>query len=132
MGLRIKTNEAKLRHFLVACGSVKEEAETGNPQPVYKVDGMKVFYEFPKSKKDSDTPCYTETKQELTAKHAVDILKGISDEDCKALGFDCVNSRPDWMIVQVLPVPPPHVRPSISMDSSARSVSAGAHTMTRT
>lgn len=36
----------------------------------------------------------------------------------------CCNTsrfvRPDWMIVTALPVPPPHVRPSVMMDSSAR------------
>jgi DNA-directed RNA polymerase II subunit RPB1 len=31
----------------------------------------------------------------------------------KALGLDVTHARPEWMMVQVLPVPPPHVRPSV-------------------
>ena len=58
--------------------------------------------------------------QELTAAKCLEIFKRIPDEDCKALGFDCVYTRPDWMIISNMPVPPPHVRPSVMMDSSAR------------
>lgn len=58
--------------------------------------------------------------QELTAARALEILKRIPLEDCKALGFNCRFTRPDWMIIQNLPVPPPPVRPSVMMDSSSR------------
>ncbi len=47
-------------------------------------------------------------------------MKRISDEECRALGFDPQWARPDWMVLTVLPVPPPPVRPSVLMDSSAR------------
>jgi hypothetical protein len=63
--------------------------------------------------------------QEITPEKAIEILKRISDEDCKALGLDPQYSRPDWMILTVLPVPPPPVRPSVQMDSSARWVAGG-------
>ena len=49
------------------------------------------------------------------------ILKGISDEDCRVLGLDPEHARPDWFILQVMPVPPPPVRPSVSFDASTRS-----------
>lgn len=62
--------------------------------------------------------------QELSAAHCYKILSQISDEDCLALGFDVRYTRPDWMLVSVLPVPPPPVRPSVMMDSSARCVHA--------
>lgn len=58
--------------------------------------------------------------QELSAAACYKILSQISDEDCRALGFDTRFTRPDWMLVSVLPVPPPPVRPSVMMDSSAR------------
>ena len=58
--------------------------------------------------------------QEITAEKAHEILKRISDEDSEALGFNPKYARPDWMIMTVLPVPPPPVRPSVMMDSSAR------------
>ena len=37
------------------------------------------------------------------------------------MGFSPAFSRPDWMICQVLAVPPPAVRPSIKMDGQQRS-----------
>lgn len=60
------------------------------------------------------------TRQEITPEKALEILRRISDEDCRTLGFDPRHSRPDFMILTVLPVPPPPVRPSVQMDSSAR------------
>jgi DNA-directed RNA polymerase II subunit RPB1 len=49
-----------------------------------------------------------------------DIFRNISDDDCKALGLDPVNARPDWFLLTVLPVPPPPVRPSVMFDSATR------------
>ncbi len=48
-------------------------------------------------------------------------LASISDEDLRALGFDPVYARPEWMILTVLPVPPVSVRPSITLESGERS-----------
>ena len=41
--------------------------------------------------------------------------------DCRALGFDPSLSRPDWMLLTALPVPPPPVRPSVAVDAGSRS-----------
>jgi DNA-directed RNA polymerase II subunit RPB1 len=49
------------------------------------------------------------------------IFRRISDEDVSFMGFSPQFSRPDWMICQVLAVPPPAVRPSIKMDGQQRS-----------
>ena len=49
------------------------------------------------------------------------MLKRISDEDCQLLGLNPKYARPDWMILQVLPIPPQPVRPSVMMDTSSRS-----------
>ena len=48
------------------------------------------------------------------------ILKRISNEECEILGFSRFWCRPDWMICQVLPVPPPTVRPSVKQDNNQR------------
>ena len=49
------------------------------------------------------------------------IFKRISDEDVAFMGFSPVWSRPDWMICQVMIVPPPAVRPSVKHDAQQRS-----------
>ena len=48
-------------------------------------------------------------------------FRRISDEDITFMGFSPIWSRPEWMICQVLAVPPPAVRPSIKHDSQQRS-----------
>jgi DNA-directed RNA polymerase subunit A' len=48
-------------------------------------------------------------------------LERISDEDLSLLGFNPSAARPEWMVLQVLPVPPVYVRPSITLESGIRS-----------
>lgn len=60
-----------------------------------------------------------------------EIFKNISDDDMKILGLNPQYSRPDWLVITVLPVPPPHVRPSVALDSSARSEDDITHQLVR-
>lgn len=60
--------------------------------------------------------------QELTAERAYEIMKRISDEDCQVMGFNPKFAHPSWMVLTVLPVPPPAVRPSVQMDSNSRCI----------
>ena len=48
-------------------------------------------------------------------------LERISDDDLEVLGFNPKVARPEWMVLQVLPVPPVYVRPSITLESGIRS-----------
>jgi len=48
-------------------------------------------------------------------------LERIPDEDLILLGIDPRAARPEWAILQVLPVPPVSVRPSITLESGIRS-----------
>ena len=57
----------------------------------------------------------------LTPEILLKIFHRISDEDISFMGFSPVWSRPEWMICQVLPVPPPAVRPSVKLDAQQRS-----------
>lgn len=45
----------------------------------------------------------------------------VKDDDIRALGMDPRHARPEWLLIKVLPIPPPHVRPSIELDASMRS-----------
>lgn len=55
-------------------------------------------------------------QQILTPQLCYDILKLVSDEDCRIMGFDPTKTRPEDMIIINLPVPPIQVRPSIKME----------------
>ena len=37
------------------------------------------------------------------------------------MGFSSLWSRPEWMVCQVIAIPPPAVRPSVKHDSQQRS-----------
>ena len=57
----------------------------------------------------------------LTPEMILKIFKRISDDDVSFMGFSPLYSRPDWMICQVMTVPPPAVRPSVKHDAQQRS-----------
>ena len=59
--------------------------------------------------------------QTLTPSMVRERLERIPDEDLEILGFDPKMARPEWMVLQVLPVPPVYVRPSITLESGIRS-----------
>ena len=48
-------------------------------------------------------------------------LVHIPDEDLILLGYDPTTARPEWFVLQVLPVPPVTVRPSIILETGIRS-----------
>jgi len=82
----------------------------GTPQ--YKIEFTKptVFYEL-----------LEEGAQRLTASMIRERLERIPDDDLELFGFNPKTARPEWMVLQVLPVPPVYVRPSITLESGIRS-----------
>ena len=59
--------------------------------------------------------------QPLTPSMVRERLERIPDEDLEFLGFNPGAAHPEWMVLQVLPVPPVYVRPSITLESGIRS-----------
>jgi len=59
-------------------------------------------------------------KRQVSAQEVYRVFRKISSEDLENLGLSEYYARPDWMILTVLPVPPPPVRPSISVDGGVR------------
>ena len=57
----------------------------------------------------------------ITPEMVIKIFKKITDDDIHFMGFNANWSRPEWMICQVLAVPPPSVRPSVKHDAQQRS-----------
>ncbi len=57
----------------------------------------------------------------LTPSMVRERLERIQDDDLELLGFNPKAARPEWMVLQVLPVPPVYVRPSITLESGIRS-----------
>nr|CAA36735.1 DNA-directed RNA polymerase [Arabidopsis thaliana] len=103
----------------------KSRGGCGAQQPKLTIEGMKMIAEYKNSKEENDEPDQlpepAERKQTLGADRVLSVLKRISDADCQLLGFNPKFARPDWMILEVLPIPPPPVRPSVMMDATSRS-----------
>ncbi len=64
---------------------------------------------------------FYQEKTKLTPVDVRERLERVSDDDLKLLGFDPLAGRPEWMILTLMPVPPVTVRPSITLESGARS-----------
>jgi len=62
-----------------------------------------------------------EGAQRLTSSMVRERLERIPNEDLELFGFNPKSARPEWMVLQVLPVPPVYVRPSITLESGIRS-----------
>ncbi|KAG9245500.1 hypothetical protein BJ878DRAFT_14552 [Calycina marina] len=93
----------------------------GNAQPEVRIVSSLQIMGSWKQQKDEDGEGGTEKdKRPITAEQALIILRNISPEEIYDLGLSNDYARPEWMIITVLPVPPPPVRPSISMDGSGQ------------
>ena len=62
---------------------------------------------------DDDGNIKEKLTMRLTPEIVLKIFRRISDEDVTFMGFSPTFSRPDWMVCQVLAVPPPAIRPSV-------------------
>lgn len=90
----------------------------GNTQPTIRKDGLKLVGSWKKDRATGDTD--EPELRVLSTEEILNIFKHISVKDFTSLGFNEVFSRPEWMILTCLPVPPPPVRPSISFNESQR------------
>jgi DNA-directed RNA polymerase II subunit RPB1 len=70
---------------------------------------------------DNLNPAEEKVSIKLHPEMVLKIFKRISNDDIIFMGFSPHWSRPDWMICQVLAVPPPAVRPSVKHDAQQRS-----------
>jgi DNA-directed RNA polymerase II subunit RPB1 len=108
----------KLAKDIKRCG---DETEDGcgclQPNKIRKEGLATIFAEWKNDGSESSEPIIIKLTPEMVLK----ILKRISDEDVTFMGFSPVWSRPDWMICQVMSVPPPAVRPSVKHDAQQRS-----------
>jgi DNA-directed RNA polymerase II subunit RPB1 len=91
----------------------------GNLQPEVRQTALKLTGTW-KVPKDEDNEKAEPEKRVITPEMALNVFRSISTEDIHDLGLSNDYARPEWMIITVLPVPPPPVRPSISMDGTGQ------------
>ncbi|MDP8012859.1 MAG: DNA-directed RNA polymerase subunit A', partial [Nanoarchaeota archaeon] len=68
--------------------------------------------------------------QILTPVDVMERLERIKDSDLKFFGMDPDSSRPEWMIITVLPIPPVTIRPPITLETGQRSEDDLTHKLT--
>ena len=91
----------------------------GNTQPEVRQTALQLWGTW-KVPKDEDGEGSQPEKKQITPEMALNIFRSISTEEIQDLGLSADYARPEWMIITVLPVPPPPVRPSISMDGTGQ------------
>ncbi|KAH7027444.1 uncharacterized protein B0I36DRAFT_247102 [Microdochium trichocladiopsis] len=89
----------------------------GNSQPQVRHSALQLWAHYTVQ---NDEGAKSKDKRAITPEMALNILKHISDDDLRDMGLNKDYSRPEWMILTVLPVPPPPVRPSVSMDGTGQ------------
>ena len=118
--------EARWKYVFALASKIKrcgEDSSDGcgykQPNKIRKEGLSTLIAEWNNTEGDSeDSETITLT---MTPEVVLKTFKRISDEDVSFMGFSPIWSRPDWMICQVLAVPPPAVRPSVKHDSQQRS-----------
>ncbi|CAG8604253.1 17477_t:CDS:2, partial [Acaulospora morrowiae] len=95
----------------------KPHGGCGHKQPTIRKEGLKLYVNY--KSKDEDQSAQ-DTRKLLTPGEVHLIFKKINPQDLRDMGLNAEYARPDWMIITILPVPPPPVRPSILMDGTGR------------
>ena len=116
--------DARWKYVFSLCAKVKrcgDDSEDGcgtlQPTKIYKKGLATIVAEWKNDGGADSEPLVIEVTPEMVLKN----FKRISDDDVTFMGFSPVFSRPDWMICQVMLVPPPAVRPSVKHDAQQRS-----------
>ncbi|TEB32500.1 beta and beta-prime subunits of DNA dependent RNA-polymerase [Coprinellus micaceus] len=88
----------------------------GHIQPLIRKEGLKMFVQYKETKYEMKSlqPDKRQTPSEIYT-----VFKTISDHDLHLLGLSDECARTEWIILTVLPVPPPPVRLSIAVDGGA-------------
>ncbi|TEB19077.1 beta and beta-prime subunits of DNA dependent RNA-polymerase [Coprinellus micaceus] len=88
----------------------------GHIQPLIRKEGLKMFVQYKETKYEMKSlqPDKRQTPSEIYT-----VFKTISDHDLHLLGLPDECARTEWIILTVLPVPPPPVRLSIAVDGGA-------------
>jgi len=115
--------DARWKYVFSLCSKVKrcgDDSEDGcgtlQPNKIRKEGLATIFAEWKNDGNESE-PIIIKVTPEMVLKN----FKRMSDDDVTFMGFSPLYSRPDWMICQVMSVPPPAVRPSVKHDAQQRS-----------
>ncbi|CAL5866804.1 DNA-directed RNA polymerase II subunit RPB1 [Penicillium psychrofluorescens] len=91
----------------------------GNAQPTVRKEGITLVGTWKPSKSMMEEEMAQPEKKVISPAMALQIFRNISHEDVRIMGLSNDYARPEWMVLTVLPVPPPTVRPSVVMGATS-------------
>ena len=94
------------------CGMVQSNIKFVKPTTFLEIEQEELHID--------DESLVEEVSRRLTPNMIREWFERISDEDLRLIDFEPSVARPEWMVLQVLPVPPVDVRPSIILQSGIR------------
>ena len=92
----------------------------GNQQPEIRKEGLRLMGTWKVRKSEEEDDRRQAEKKAITPEETYQIFKRISEVDIDKMGLNNDYARPDWMLITVLPVPPPQVRPSIVVNGNGQ------------
>ena len=118
----------KLAQKVKICGAIDKKNETlydnggcGAIQPKYNSVQFRSDYEIIAEWKDDNEEVPVNIIQKLNAEIVLAIFKRITEDDAFIMGFSPKWCMPSWLLITMLPVVPPSVRPSVRQYNSQRS-----------
>jgi len=111
------------------CGALEKKNETlydnggcGAIQPSkYDTKNLRTTFKITAEWKDDNDDTPVNIIQKFNAEIILAIFKRISEDDALVMGFSPKWCMPSWLIMTILPVVPPCVRPSVRQYNSQRS-----------
>ncbi|KAJ5388411.1 hypothetical protein N7509_010952 [Penicillium cosmopolitanum] len=100
---------------------VNRHGGCGNAQPTVRKEGITLVGSWKPSKAMMEDEMAQPEKKVITPAMALNIFRNISTREVDVMGLSNDYARPEWMVLTVLPVPPPTVRPSVMMGATSGS-----------
>lgn len=94
----------------LTCGADQPSKYVKDKDSILGIKYLRFKAEYPQK----DTTPYYEI---INPETVMTIFKNITDEDIELIGLDHKLSRPEWMLLSILPIPPPAMRPSVKADN---------------
>jgi DNA-directed RNA polymerase II subunit RPB1 len=92
----------------------------GALQPDVRKEGLKLWYVYKQGKKDEEADGREPDREMATPGTVYERFDKIDNQTWRTLGMNVEFAHPKWMIISNLLVPPPPVRPSVSMDGTGQ------------
>lgn len=110
--LKIRRRQTRLRTAIAELAKGKRRCTgsngCGHTNPKYSRDTFRIRAVFEDAEENS-----AERTQTISPEKVRDIFKRMSDRDIEAIGMHKEFSRPEWLVLTLLPIPPPQTRPSV-------------------